>query len=85
MSARLQGMKIRAKLDPPRAATGGFPYPARTCAEWTRAEGLPGYRAKRASEKVCTDLPPDATFATRRKDAIEGSAKLKAAILAVAA
>ena len=24
-TARLQGMKLRAELDPPRAATGGFP------------------------------------------------------------
>jgi hypothetical protein len=31
--ARVQGMKLRAQLDPPRAATGGFPYPGRTCAE----------------------------------------------------
>jgi hypothetical protein len=34
-AARLQGMKLRAKLDPPRPAEGKFPYPARTCAEWT--------------------------------------------------
>lgn len=34
-TARLQGMKLRAQLEPPTAATGGFPYPARTCAEWT--------------------------------------------------
>jgi hypothetical protein len=32
--ARLQGMKLRAKLDPPRPAEGKFPHPARTCAEW---------------------------------------------------
>jgi hypothetical protein len=32
--ARLQGMKLRAELDPPRPAQGKFPYPARTCAEW---------------------------------------------------
>ena len=37
-TARLVGMKLRAKLDPPRAATGGFPYPARTCAEWKPLE-----------------------------------------------
>lgn len=78
--ARVQGMKIRAKLDPPRAATGGFPYPARTCAEWHRADGLCGYRPLRPAERIYTDLPPDATFAKRRQDAIEGSAKLKAAI-----
>jgi hypothetical protein len=34
-TARLQGMKLRAELDPPRPAQGKFPYPARTCAEWT--------------------------------------------------
>jgi hypothetical protein len=33
-TARLQGMKARAKLDPPRPVEGKFPYPARTCAEW---------------------------------------------------
>lgn len=33
--ARVQGMKLRAKLNPPRAATGGFPYRARNCAQWT--------------------------------------------------
>jgi hypothetical protein len=33
--ARLQGMKIRSEMEPPRAASGGFPYPARTCAEWS--------------------------------------------------
>lgn len=37
-TARLQGMKARAKDNPPTAAKGGFPYPARTCAEWTRYE-----------------------------------------------
>lgn len=35
---RLQGMKARAQVDPARAAVGGFPYPARTCAEWAEAE-----------------------------------------------
>lgn len=34
-AARLQGMKLRAELDRPRPAEGKFPYPARTCAEWT--------------------------------------------------
>jgi hypothetical protein len=34
-TARLQVTKLRAKLDPPRPAEGKFPYPARTCAEWT--------------------------------------------------
>lgn len=33
-ASRYQGMKLRAELDPPRAATGGFPYAARNCAEW---------------------------------------------------
>lgn len=37
-TARLQGMKLRAKLDPPRAAEPGFPYPHRTCAEWRPLE-----------------------------------------------
>lgn len=36
--ARLAGMKIRAQLHPPTAATGGFPYPARTCADWVPGE-----------------------------------------------
>lgn len=36
--ARVLGMKARAKFDPPQAAQGGFPYPARTCAEWTPLE-----------------------------------------------
>lgn len=40
--ARLAGMKIRAQLDPPRAAQGGFPYPGRTCAEWWAEEGASG-------------------------------------------
>jgi hypothetical protein len=31
-------MKLRAKLDPPRAATGKFPFPHRTCAEWSETE-----------------------------------------------
>jgi hypothetical protein len=34
-TARLQGMKARAKLCPPQAASGTFPFGhARTCAEW---------------------------------------------------
>lgn len=33
-TSRLQGMKIRANMDAPKPASGGFPYPARTCAEW---------------------------------------------------
>lgn len=36
--ARLQGMKARARLTPPQAAIGAFPYPARTCAEWTAGD-----------------------------------------------
>jgi hypothetical protein len=32
--ARLAGMKIRARLDPPKAAPWVFPYYGRTCAEW---------------------------------------------------
>jgi hypothetical protein len=37
-TARLQGMKLRSQLEPPRAAEGKFPYPARTCAEWRPIE-----------------------------------------------
>ena len=33
--ARVQGMNARAKLGLSTAAVGGFPYRARTCAEWT--------------------------------------------------
>lgn len=36
--ARVQGMKIAAELDPPKAAVGGFPYRSRTCAEWIHQE-----------------------------------------------
>ena len=39
-AARLRGMKVRASLTPPQAATGTFPYPARTCAEWTRFQAM---------------------------------------------
>ncbi|MDB5584283.1 MAG: hypothetical protein JWR80_9459 [Bradyrhizobium sp.] len=43
--ARLQGMKVRAGAyrltsAPPQAAVGSFPYPPRTCAEWTRFEAM---------------------------------------------
>jgi hypothetical protein len=37
-AARLAGMKIRARLNQPIAAKGGFPYAARTCAQWTPFE-----------------------------------------------
>jgi len=33
-AARLAGMKLRAKLDQPTAATGTFPWPSRNCAQW---------------------------------------------------
>lgn len=70
--ARLQGMKLRARLDPPRAAVGTFPYPHRTCAEW---EDLP----------CGTIVAREQTDAERRKDAREGSAKLRDAIRRMAA
>jgi hypothetical protein len=35
---RVQGMKIRALIDPPKRVTGTFPFPGhRTCAEWYSA------------------------------------------------
>lgn len=41
-AARVRGMKIRAEMSPPRAAAGTFPYPARTCAQWTRFDDHEG-------------------------------------------
>jgi hypothetical protein len=72
-AARLQGMKQRTELDPPRACIGTFPFGySRTCAEW---EMTP--RGK-VIEREMTDEE-------REKDAREGSAKLRDAILAIAA
>lgn len=67
--ARLRGMKIRARLDPPRAATGTFPWPHRTCAEWM----------DECSPSVPTD---NVRYDSRmfKKNAIEGSAQLRDAI-----
>jgi hypothetical protein len=81
-TARLQGMKLRAELDPPRAAVGGFPYPARTCAEWgtTKDKTKP-----RKPKRVIIELLPDVPLSRRKRDAILGSARLLAAILAIAA
>lgn len=67
--ARLHGMKARAGHATP--ATGGFPYPARTCAEWTEIGG----------EIVERQMTP----AERRKDAKLGSKMLKEAIERMAA
>jgi hypothetical protein len=70
-TARLWGMKYRASIDPPSAAVGGFPYPARTCAEWDE----------------CSPFVPhtEARYSERMKDAIEGSTRLREAILRMAA
>lgn len=70
-TARLAGMKLRATLDPPRAAVGSFPYPGRTCAEWTEASGVIVERQMSSEE--------------RRKDAQQGSARLRDAIRKAAA
>lgn len=70
-TARLQGMKLRAMLDPPKEAPRGFPYPARTCAEWKEVNGV--------------FVDRQMTRAETRKDAIEGSASLRDAILEIAA
>jgi hypothetical protein len=49
-TARLQGMKLRAQIEPPRAAEGTFPYPHRTCAQWTAEEReMAPYRKRRAA------------------------------------
>ena len=69
--ARIQGMKLRAQLEPATAAKGGFPYPGRTCAEWTLWNG----------QIVDRQMTP----AERRRDAKRGSKMLKEAILRVAA
>lgn len=45
--ARVQGMKARAEQSPATAAKGGFPYPARTCAEWVHVEDRGRYPVKR--------------------------------------
>lgn len=68
-AARLAGMKLRAALDPPRAAVRSFPYPGRTCAEWTEYGG---------PER-------EMSLAERRRDAKAGSARLRDAIRKVAA
>jgi hypothetical protein len=69
-AARLWGMKYRAAIDPPRAATGGFPYFTKTCAEWEREEQSP-FRHK---------LPREMSDRQRKADAIRGSAALCEAI-----
>lgn len=70
--ARLWGMKHRAKTNPPTAAARGFPYPARTCAEWKEAP----------SGQI---LEIEQTDEERQIDAETGSAKLRDAIRAMAA
>lgn len=67
--ARVQGMKLRGERA--TAATGGFPYSARTCAEWTIWNGVVVDRQM--------------TQAERRKDAKRGSKMLRDAILKAAA
>jgi hypothetical protein len=68
--SRMAGMKLRAGTS--RAATGSFPYPHRTCAEW---EELPN--GKFADREM--------TEEERETDAVEGSARLRDAILGLAA
>lgn len=70
--ARLWGMKHRASENPPQAATGSFPYPARTCAEWTELPGGSFTAAEPTDEE-------------REQDAVEGSARLLDALLRLAA
>lgn len=67
--ARLHGIKAHAGLATP--ATGGFPYPARTCAEWQEENGA-------FVEREMTD-------AERYDDAERGSKMLKEAIERMAA
>lgn len=69
-TARLQGMKIRAKASPAIPAAGAFPYPHRTCAEWEEVKGRFG--EKEMSQNA------------RRRDAKRGSAKLRDALRRVA-
>lgn len=69
--ARLHGRKIRASIEGPRAAVGGFPYCARTCAEWEELNGK--------------FIDRDPTDEERDTDALEGSARLRDAILRMAA
>lgn len=71
-AARLWGMKHRAAINPPKAASGGFPYPARTCAEWEAT----------ATGQV---LETEQTDDERQADAEAGSAKLRDAIRRLAA
>jgi hypothetical protein len=72
-SARLAGMKIRAQCEPPTACVGTFPFgPSRTCAEWQVLSNG-------------TVIDREMTDEERERDAIEGSAKLKAAIERLAA
>lgn len=70
-TARVQGMKLRAQSDPPTAAKGGFPWPHRTCAEWTVTP----------SGKF---IPRELTLLERKREAKRGSNKLRDAIRAVA-
>lgn len=77
-TARVQGMKISAMLRQPTAAPAGFPYPHRTCAEWTRVEGRPGKARKRPADYQ--PLSDEMTDRQRRSDARKGSASLRDAI-----
>ena len=49
--ARVQGMKIAAQEQPPSAAVGGFPYPARTCAQWIHVEDRGRCEIKRRGQR----------------------------------
>jgi hypothetical protein len=80
-TARLQGMKLRAELYPPQAAVGGFPYPARTCADWMDWE--PTEADRRREAEIGSAKLRDAILALR--DPANGSARLRDAIWALAA
>jgi hypothetical protein len=52
--ARVRGMKNRAAITPATAATGGFPYPARTCAQlqWRFRDHSPKGRQTKAAARL---------------------------------
>jgi hypothetical protein len=77
-SARVQGMKIRAAEDPPKAAPRGFPYAHRTCAEWGPAQ-LPKTKPKKPQRKPKWRRY-QMTDEGRVEDAREGSKQLCEAI-----
>jgi hypothetical protein len=75
-------MKLAVEIDPPRAATGGFPYAARTCAEWKRSEANNRTRPRHA-KPTNNIIEREMTRAEYEKDAKQGSAQLRAAIEAL--